>query len=65
VQAVAAYTAQFLGNVTAYPDVFAVFLSKLLNYHFILRRCAACTLRYNTWQPEPSSGTAAAIKCKV
>jgi hypothetical protein len=44
VQAVAAYTAQFLGNVTAYPDVFAYFLSKLLNYHFILRRCAACKL---------------------
>jgi hypothetical protein len=40
VQAVAAYVAQFKGNVTAYPDIFAVFLTKLLNYHFILRRCA-------------------------
>jgi hypothetical protein len=37
-QAVAAYVAQLKGNVTAYPEVFNNFLTKLLNYHFILRR---------------------------
>jgi hypothetical protein len=37
-QAVANYTSQILGDVRPYPEIFANFLTKLLNYHFILRR---------------------------
>ncbi|WIA15851.1 hypothetical protein OEZ85_012605 [Tetradesmus obliquus] len=64
-EAVAAYAAQFRGNVTAYPEVFNNFLTKLLTYHFILRSAPAWQLstvtlsvRYrNVWTATPHTVT--------
>ncbi|WIA15850.1 hypothetical protein OEZ85_012604 [Tetradesmus obliquus] len=64
-EAVAAYVAQIKADTAPYPDVFNNFLTKLLNYHFILRSAPAWQLdtvtlstRYrNPWTAGPHTVT--------